>query len=147
MIGYDPITFHLSGECSTNWATFQIADLENYDISTLYLTGRCSSSELQVQFIVESKGIEPSPLVLQTSVRTIYTKTPDGNAIFIVGAFPRTTFYNIFFLFPSFGYVSASWVIMDSNHSLADEIYSLAAVSKRLLLPNCTQGGTRTHKI
>jgi hypothetical protein len=102
-----------------------IEDCGNFEIPTRCLTNNRSASELTIQLsvspnshliltylnfasfkvsatYVDPAGIEPAPPVLQTSVRTSYTKGPR----------------------------LIQWAAEDSNLSRKDLIYSQAAVSK-----------------
>ena len=111
-----------------------IADLGNFEIPTLCLTGKRSSSELQIQLSVSPNshliltylnfasfkvsatyvgptGIEPVPLVLQTSVRTSYTKGPSERYYQLYYP-PRRTGWD------SNPYLPSQWDTVESNHTL-----------------------------
>lgn len=118
-----------------------IADLGNFEIPTLCLTGKRSSSELQVQLSVSPNshliltylnfasfkvsatyvgptGIEPVPLVLQTSVRTSYTKDPYTLRWYL--PFLKSTLSPCLFYLSVLPYwvpeANTLWAAVDSNH-------------------------------
>lgn len=132
-----------------------IADLGNFEIPTLCLTGKRSSSELQVQLSVSPNshliltylnfasfkvsatyvgptGIEPVPLVLQTSVRTSYTKDPSER------------YYQLYYRATNGPDGTRTHTSPLSGQQwtrttpVKDRFYRPAAVSERLLLPKCT---------
>lgn len=98
------------------------------------------------------KRIELFPYVLQTYVQTTYTKDPN----MIMLEYPSRSNLNcLIVVLRGLGRGCRIlepildcrhprdrenhyhlWVVVDSNHSRKDQIYSLAAVSERLLLPN-----------
>ena len=64
--------------------------------SIKWLTVTRNNLYTREEFIVETEGIEPTPLVLQTSVRTIYTKSPYpfvSTCRFLSRHFPHDMFY------------------------------------------------------